>query len=450
MSLRPHKGDRHAYLTETPVPQLICSLAGPTILSMMVTGIYNSADTYFVGRISTQGTAAVGLVLSVMAIIQALGFFCGHGSGNYLSRLLGAKDRQKASEIAATGFVLALTLGFLLAVFGNLFAVLLANLLGATDSTRRETVSYLRIILLGAPFMMGQCVINNQLRFQGSAFYAMIGLMSGAVVNIGLDPLLMFGFGLGIPGAAIATISGQFIGFCVLLIGSRGGENIRLNIRNIRMSRHNLLQIVNGGFPSLIRQGMNAVSVVLLNRFANAYGGDAAIAGMSIVNRIMQLLLSALIGFGQGYQPVCSYNYGARQYNRVQEGYFFCVRYGTIMMSLAAAFCLLFPSQIVAFFRDDSAVIAVGATALRWQAAALPLMATSNLTNMMLQASGQGLLSSITSSARNGIFFIPLILTLPRLYGLRGVEMTQACSDVLTFLLCLPIIWISLGRMKKQ
>lgn len=449
MSLRPHKGDRHAYLTETPVPQLICSLAGPTILSMMVTGIYNSADTYFVGRISTQGTAAVGLVLSVMAIIQALGFFCGHGSGNYLSRLLGAKDRQKASEIAATGFVLALTLGFLLAVFGNLFAVPLANLLGATDSTRRETVSYLRIILLGAPFMMGQCVINNQLRFQGSAFYAMIGLMSGAVVNIGLDPLLMFGFGLGIPGAAIATISGQFIGFCVLLIGSRGGENIRLNIRNIRMSRHNLLQIVNGGFPSLIRQGMNAVSVVLLNRFANAYGGDAAIAGMSIVNRIMQLLLSALIGFGQGYQPVCSYNYGARQYNRVQEGYFFCVRYGTIMMSLAAAFCLLFPSQIVAFFRDDSAVIAVGATALRWQAAALPLMATSSLTNMMLQASGQGLLSSITSSARNGIFFIPLILTLPRLYGLRGVEMTQACSDVLTFLLCLPIIWISLRRMTK-
>ena len=450
MGLRPHKGDRHAYLTETPVPQLICSLAGPTILSMMVTGIYNSADTYFVGRISTQGTAAVGLVLSVMAIIQALGFFCGHGSGNYLSRLLGARDRQKASEIAATGFVLALTLGFLLAVFGNLFAVPLANLLGATDSTRRETVSYLRIILLGAPFMMGQCVINNQLRFQGSAFYAMIGLMSGAVVNIGLDPLLMFGFGLGIPGAAIATISGQFIGFCVLLVGSRAGENIRLHIRNIRMSRHNLLQIVNGGFPSLIRQGMNAVSVVLLNRFANAYGGDAAIAGMSIVNRIMQLLLSALIGFGQGYQPVCSYNYGAKQYSRVREGYFFCVRYGTIMMSLAAAFCLLFPSQIVAFFRDDPAVIAVGTTALRWQAAALPLTAASNLTNMMLQASGQGLLSSITSSARNGIFFIPLILMLPRLYGLRGVEMTQACSDVLTFLLCLPIIWLSLRRMRQQ
>ena len=449
MGLRPFKGDRRAYLTETPVPKLICTLAGPTILSMLVTGIYNSADTYFVGRISTQGTAAVGLVFSVMAIIQAMGFFCGQGSGNYLSRLLGAGERKKADEIAATGFVLALILGVLLALFGRLFVRPFADLLGATDSTREETVSYLRIILLGAPFMMGQCVINNQLRFQGSAFYAMIGLMCGAVVNIGLDPLLMFGFGLGIPGAAIATISGQFIGFCTLLVGSRRGENIRLDLRNVRLSAHNLLQIVNGGLPSLVRQGMAAIAVVLLNRYANACGGDAAIAGMSIVNRVMMLLSSALIGFGQGYQPVCSFNYGAKLYGRVRVGFFFCLKYGTILMSAASLLCLLFPTRIIAFFRNDPAVIAVGATALRWQASALPLMATSILTNMMLQASGQGLRSSITSSARNGIFFIPLILTLPRLFGLRGVEMTQAWADVLTFLLCLPFLRASLRRMKE-
>ncbi len=449
MGLRPFKGDRRAYLTETPVPKLICTLAGPTILSMLVTGIYNSADTYFVGRISTQGTAAVGLVFSVMAIIQAMGFFCGQGSGNYLSRLLGAGERKKADEIAATGFVLALILGVLLALFGRLFVRPFADLLGATDSTREETVSYLRIILLGAPFMMGQCVINNQLRFQGSAFYAMIGLMCGAVVNIGLDPLLMFGFGLGIPGAAIATISGQFIGFCTLLVGSRRGENIRLDLRNVRLSAHNLLQIVNGGLPSLVRQGMAAIAVVLLNRYANACGGDAAIAGMSIVNRVMMLLSSALIGFGQGYQPVCSFNYGAKLYGRVREGFFFCLKCGTILMSAASLLCLLFPTRIIAFFRNDPAVIAVGATALRWQASALPLMATSILTNMMLQASGQGLRSSITSSARNGIFFIPLILTLPRIFGLRGVEMTQAWADVLTFLLCLPFLRASLRRMKE-
>ncbi len=450
MSIRPQKGDRHAYLTQTPVPRLICTLSVPTIISMLVTGIYNAADTYFVGRISTQATAAVGLVFSVMAIIQALGFFCGQGSGNYLSRLLGAGEKQKAGEIAVTGFAMALLLGLLLAVLGNAFVYPLARLLGATDSNLPDTVAYLRIILMGAPFMMGQCVINNQLRFQGSAFYAMIGLMCGAMINIGLDPLLIFVFGLGVPGAAIATISGQFIGFTTLLIGSRRGENIRLDLRNIRLNVSNVLQIANGGLPSLVRQGMAAVSVVFLNRFANLYGGDAGIAGMSIVTRTMQLLTSALIGFGQGYQPVCSYNYGARRFDRVREGYFFCIRYGTILMALAALICLLFPGKIVSFFRDDPEVIAIGSQALRWQAAVLPLMATSILTNMMLQASGQGLRSSITSSARNGIFFLPLILILPRLFGLCGVVMTQAWADVLTFLLCLPFSWFCLKRMKKM
>lgn len=447
MSIRPHKGDRHAYLTEMPIPRLICTLAVPTIISMLVTGIYNAADTFFVGRISTQGTAAVGLVFSVMAIIQALGFFCGQGSGNYLSRLLGAGNREKANEIAVTGFALALLLGLVVALLGNLFANPLADLLGASDATRADTVAYLRIILLGAPFMMGQCVINNQLRFQGSAFYAMVGMMCGAVINIGLDPLLMFGLGLGVPGAAIATVSGQFIGFCALLVGSFRGENIRLNAKNIRFSPHNLGQIINGGLPSLARQGLAAASVVLLNRYARYYGGDAAIAGMSIVTRAMQLFSSALIGFGQGYQPVCSYNYGAALYGRVREGFFFCVKVGTALMTVAAILCFLFPNQIVAFFRSDPEVIAVGSVALRWQAAVLPLLAFFVLTNMMLQASGQGIRSTITSSARNGLFFIPLILLLPRLFGLQGVEMTQAVADFFSFLLAVPFALACLKRM---
>ena len=432
--------DRHAYLIETPIPRLIGELSVPTVISMLVTGIYNSADTYFVGRISTEATAAVGLVFTVMAIIQALGFFCGHGSGNYLSRLLGAGKNQEANEIAATGFAMALIIGVAIAGLGNLLAPQLAGLIGATDASRGDTVAYMRIILLGAPFMVGQFVINNQLRFQGSAFYAMVGLMCGAVINIALDPLLMFVFGLGVRGAAIATISGQFVSFIALLIGSGRGENIRLRAKNVRMSAANLGQIVNGGMPSLARQGLAAVSTLLLNRYARLYGGDAAIAGMSIVTRVLMLLSSALIGFGQGYQPVCSYNYGAKRYDRVQEGYRFCVQYGTLLMAAAAAICLVWARPIVGWFRDDPEVVAVGAAALRWQASALPLLATSVLTNMMLQATGQGVKASITSSARNGIFFIPLILTLPRVFGLTGVEMTQAWADVLTFLLCLYVM----------
>ena len=444
------KPDRPTYLTQTPIPRLIWSLAVPTIISMLVTGIYNSADTYFVGRISTQATAAVGLVFSVMAIIQALGFFCGHGSGNSLSRMLGAGRTRDANEMAATGFALALLLGVIVALVGNLFAGPIADFLGATDSARADTVAYMRIILLGAPFMMGQFVINNQLRFQGSAMYAMVGLMVGAVMNVGLDPLLMFTFGLGVRGAAIATVTGQISSFFALLIGSRRGENIRLDLRNVRLNGKNLLEITNGGMPSLARQGLAAVSTLLLNRFSRVYGGDAAIAGMSIVTRVLMLNVSVLIGFGQGFQPVCSFNYGAGLNRRVREGYFYCLKFGTLMMTIAGALCVLFAPTVVGFFRDDPAVIPIGARALRWQASVLPLLTTSILTNMLLQSMGKGIKASICSSARNGIFFIPLILTLPHFFGLAGVEMTQAWADVLSFLLAVPMAWSELKNMKED
>ena len=439
--------NRYEYLTQTPVPQLVCRLAVPTILSMLVTGLYNSADTFFVGRSSTQATAAVGLVFSVMAMIQALGFFCGQGSGSFLSRLLGAGKKQEAAEAAATGFTLALIIGVIVAVLGNLLAAPLGYALGAGPSTIHDTLIYMRIILIGAPFMIAQFVINNQLRYQGSAAYAMIGLLAGAIINIGLDPLLMFVFDLGVAGAAIATVSGQAISFVVLLIGSMHGENIHLKLSNVRMNRYYLGEIVNSGLPALFRQGLAAVSTLLLNQMAGRMGGDAAIAGMSVVTRVLMLLSSAMIGFGQGYQPVCGFNYGAGLYARVKEGFYFCVKYGTIFLTAMSALCLAFAPQIVGFFRDDPAVIAVGTVALRAQAVTLPLMATIVLANMMLQSMGKGLKASITSSSRNGIFFIPLILILPRFFGLFGVEITQACADVLSFMLAVPIAASELRKM---
>lgn len=438
---------RYRDLTETPVPKLILRLSVPTIISMLVTAIYNAADTFFVGRISTEATAAVGLAFSVMAIIQAMGFFCGQGSGNYLSRMLGAGKRKEAEEMAATGLALALILGILLAAAAIAYLRPLALFLGATGSTVEETAGYLRIIVLGAPFMIGQFVINNQLRFQGSALYAMIGLLCGAALNIGLDPLLIFVLDMGVEGAALATICGQVVSFFVLLAGSMRGVNIRLNIRNVRLNGHYLVQIVNGGIPALFRQGLASVAAVLLNRAAGAYG-DAVIAGMSVTTRVMMFVSSALIGFGQGYQPVCAFNYGAGKRNRVREGYFFCVRYGTLFLLAMSLFCLYFAPRIIGFFRDAPDVIAVGTAALRWQAAVLPLQACVVVTNMMLQSIGKGVKASITASAKSGIFFIPLILLLPRLFGLTGVEMTQAAADVLSVFLSVPLAVSELKKMK--
>ena len=440
-------GNRYEYLTQTPVHQLICRLAVPTILSMLVTGIYNTADTFFVGRISTQATAAVGLVFSVMAVIQAFGFFCGQGSGSFMSRMLGAGRKQEANEAAATGFALALILGVIAAILGNVFARPLGYALGAGPTTIDDTLRYMRIILVGAPFMMCQFVVNNQLRFQGSAVYAMVGLMAGAVLNIGLDPILIFGFHMGVAGAAVATVAGQIVSFAVLLIGSSKGENIRLKASNVRLNRSYLKEIINGGSPSLLRQGLAAVATLLLNQTAGAMGGDAAIAGMSVVTRVLMLLSSALIGFGQGYQPVCSFNYGAGLFKRVKEGYFFCVKYGTVLLTGASALCLTFAPQIIRFFRDDPDVIVVGSVALRAQAISLPLMATIVISNMMLQASGKGVKASITSSARSGLFFIPLILILPRFLGLLGVEISQAIADALSFILTVPFAYSELRKM---
>ncbi len=440
--------ERYRDMTETPVPRLITRLSIPTIISMLVTAIYNAADTFFVGRISTEATAAVGLAFSAMAVIQALGFFCGQGSGNYLSRMLGAGKQEEAEKMAATGLALSMILGVVVAAASVLNIRQLAEFLGAGGSTIEETVSYLRLIVLGAPFMMGQFVINNQLRYQGSAMYAMVGLLCGAILNIALDPLLIFGFGMGVTGAALATVSGQIISFFVLLAGSMHGVNIHLNIRNVQLNGHFIVQIINGGIPALFRQGLAAVATVLLNRAAGVYG-HAAIAGMSVTTRVAMFVSSALIGFGQGYQPVCSFNYGAEKKERVREGYFFCVRYGTIFLTVMAVFCFIFSPQIIAFFRNDPEVIAVGKVALRWQAAALPLLACIVITNMMLQSIGKGVKASITASARSGIFFIPLILILPRIFGLLGVEMTQAVADILSVSVSIPLAAMELRKMKQ-
>ena len=439
---------RREMLTETPIPQLIIKLSIPTIISMLVTAFYNSADTYFVGKISTEATAAGGRVFSVMAIIQALGFFFGHGSGNYLSRMLGAEKYKEANEMASTGFFSALISGTIVALVGNCLVEPISKIIGATESTMADTEIYMRIILIGAPFMMGQFVVNNQLRFQGNAMYAMVGLMCGAVINVFLDPVLILWMDMGVAGAAIATVMGQITSFFVLLIGSTRGENIRIRLKNVHINLHFIKEINNGGAPSLLRQGLAAASTLLLNNFAGKYGGTAAIAGMSIVTRVMMMMLSALIGFGQGYQPVCSFNYGAGLKKRVKEGYFFCVRWGFIFLLAIGAVCFVFAPDIVGWFRNDADVIKVGSLALKCQASVICLSSPIVITNMMLQSMGKGVKASIMSSARNGIFFIPLIIILPKIFGLTGVQITQTVSDVLTFLLTIPMAVTELRKLK--
>lgn len=442
------------YMTTKAVPPLICELAVPTIISMLVTAFYNMADTFFVGKINTQSTAAVGIVFTVMALIQSCGFFFGHGTGNYISRKLGAREYRDAEIMAATGFFLAFICGILLGGLGLFFLDPFAILLGSTPTILPYTREYLRIILIGTPFMMSSFVLNNQLRYQGSAAYAMVGIVTGAVVNIVLDPIFIFKFDMGVAGAALATVLSQVLSFIMLFVGTIRGGNIRIHIRNFKPSKERFYEIFRGGFPSLCRQGLASVSGIFLNHMAGSYGGmygDAAIAAMSIVTRISTFANSALIGFGQGFQPVCAMNYGAGKYERVREGFWFCVKYAIVFLVVIAALGCVFAQPLVSIFRkDDSDVIRIGTLALRMQCIVFPLNSWIMICNMMLQSIGRAAKASVVAAARQGLFFIPLILILPHFMGLFGVQSCQMFSDIGSFMLALPIGLSELKYMKTM
>lgn len=444
-----HPRDNYAFLTTAAVPRVIRVMAVPTIISMMVTSLYNIADTFFVSQINTQCTAAVGIAFALMSVIQATGFFFGHGSGNYISRHLGAKRSEEARTMAGTGFTYSLIGGLLIAIIGRLYLSEIATVLGSTSTILPYAKDYLSIILLGAPMMTASLTLNNQMRFQGNASFAMIGILTGAGVNILLDPLLIFGFGMGIRGAAWATVLSQTLSFLLLWYMAGRGGGIRADVRRFSPSLHLLKEITFGGTPSLSRQGLAALSTVALNVAASAFG-DAAIAGMSIVGRFCFFIFAIIIGLGQGFQPLCGFCYGAGLYGRVKEGFVYCVRIGTAFLAFCAILCAFFAESIVGLFRDDPAVIAVGAMALRWQMATFVLLPTIGLTNMFLQTIRQPLRANLAAAARSGLFFIPLILTLPRLLGLTGVVVCQAVSDVLSFLLCAPMAYAAFREMKAK
>jgi Na+-driven multidrug efflux pump len=300
-------------------------------------------------------------------------------------------------------------------------------------------MDYMRIILIGAPWMMASLVLNNQLRFQGSAFYSMIGIATGAVINIALDPLLIFACHMGIAGAALATIISQLVSFCLLLAGTRRGGNLIIRLKNFTPSGKYLLAIVNGGMPSLCRQGLNSVGTIFLNHGAGVYG-DAAIAAMSIVGRLVVFANSCVIGFGQGFQPVCGFCYGAKKYDRVKAAFWFCVRAATIFLCCAAVIAFAFaPTLVEMFRRGDEQVKAIGVVALRAQCLTFPLSAWITLSNMMMQTIGKSVRASFLAMARQGIFFVPAVLILPRLLGLLGLQISQPVADVVTFAASIPL-----------
>ena len=436
-------------MTEPPVEKLICKLAVPCIISMLVTSFYNMADTFFVGQLnSNAATGAVGVVFSMMAIIQAVGFFFGQGSGTFISRALGEKNQKEAEEMAATGFCASLLIGLVICILGQIFLEPLAYLLGSTDTILPHTKAYLQVILIGAPWMTTSFVLNNQLRFQGGAMYAMVGITVGAVLNIILDPILIFNAGLGVAGAGWATIISQFVSFCLLFLGCNRGSNIRIRFKNVRFRLYYFHMIFRGGLPSLARQCLASLATICLNHAARPHG-DAIIAAMGVVQRISMFGASTMLGFGQGFQPVCGFNYGAKLYDRVRKGFWFSVKISTVVLFAISIAGFVFAPQLIALFRDDPDVIACGTMALRFQCISFSTHGWSVMSNMMEQSMNRTLPATFLSVARQGFFFIPLVLGLSAAFGVLGIQMTQMAADILTFLFAIPIHIHVLKTMEK-
>lgn len=426
-------------MTESPVGGLIAKLAVPCIISMLVTSFYNMADTFFVGQMkSNSATGAVGVVFSMMAIIQAVGFFFGHGSGNYISRELGKKNYAEAEKMAATGFFTAFAAGTLIMVLGEIFLEELAYFLGSTETILPYTMDYLKAILLGAPWITSSFVLNNQLRFQGNAAYAMVGITFGSVLNIALDPVLIFALDMGIAGAGYATVISQFISFCILLYGMQKRSSIKIRISNLRLEWFYYKNIINGGLPSLARQSLASVATICLNHAAGPYG-DAVIAAMGVVQRIAMFGASTMIGFGQGFQPFCGFNFGAGLYKRVKEGFYFCVKTSAIFLLAVAAVGFVFAPDIIALFRDDPDVIDIGTVAMRLQCLTFVTHSWIVLSNMMTQVIGRAVPATFLACARQGLFFIPAVLILSGIFGITGIQLAQPIADIGTFICAIPI-----------
>ena len=368
--------DNYTYLTQAPVHHVIITMAIPTIISMLVTGLYNIADTFFVGKIDTQATAAVGIVFSLMFFVQAMGFFFGHGSGNYISRELGARRHENAIKMASTGFFSSFFVGVIVLILGEIFLTPLSLMLGSTSTILPYTEEYMQVILLGAPFLTSSLTLNNQMRLQGNAKFAMFGIVTGAILNVILDPLLIFTCGLGVSGAAWATVIGQAVSFVILFLMTRRGENIAIHFCNFSPSLQRYKEIFYGGSPSMMRQGLACIATMSLNLAAGAFG-DSAIAAMSIVGRIAMLCFAVVIGLGQGFQPVCGFCYGAGLYDRLKEAYRFTVIIGTSFLIVICIIGWIISGSLIGVFRDDPKVIAIGVVALRWQLCAFPLNSLS-------------------------------------------------------------------------
>lgn len=459
-------------MTQTRMSRLIIGLGIPTTLSMMVTSLYNLADTFFVSLLDNLSvTAAASNLLPLMSIIQAIGFTFGMGSGNIVSRLLGKRDREGADKVFSSTLFISCIFGLLILGLGFALLKPMLKLFGCNGSTLGYGMDYAKWLLVSAPFMCMSFVLNNVLRAEGKAVLSMIGLIIGAVINVVLDPILIlnreilpFGADMGIEGAAIATCISQVISFTVLLFMFLSGKTVvRFRFKAISSRFCVYKDVVVTGFPSFCRQILASLCTVFLNRVAYQYGlekygvisaeengGDAAQTALGVVNKVFMLAFSLSLGIGQGYQPVLGYNYSAKRFERVKSAYLFTLFFSTVVMTVFAGVCAIFATQVVGIFTSSAIAKEIGALSLRLQCICMPLLPLNFMAGLTYQSVGNKALASLLSISRQGLFYLPAVLVLPKILKLLGVQMCQSIADAFAFVFAIPFTLLFFNTLKKE
>ncbi len=436
-------------MTETPLTRLIVSLGIPTTVSMLVTNIYNMADTYFVGSLGESPQAATGILFSLQAVIQALAFMLGQGSGTMVSKALADKDKREADKYVSTAFFTGLTVGVIFMISGLAFLTPLLKLLGSTDTILPYAKQYGCCVLVGCPIVIGSFVLNNNLRYEGKAFFSMLGLVSGGIINIFGDWLLVSVFNFGILGAGIATVLSQTISFTILLTFFCKKAQSSIKISAVAKEIKTYFTICKIGFPALIRQGLSSFSGGLLNNLTRPYG-DAAIAAMSVVNRVGSFIMCVGLGIGQGYQPVASFNYQAKKYKRVKQGLLVTMAIGAVLICAISFPVMFFAKDIIYLFQKSAAVAEVGVAALRYTCFGTIFLALSVPINMFYQSARKPVMSSVLSLMRSGVMFIPTLIITTSLWGITGIQISQPLADILTGLVSIPFIINFLTKSEEK
>ena len=432
--------DKHYQkMTETPVAKLIVQLGVPTTISMLITSIYNMADTYFVGTLGPSAQAATGVLFTLQAIIQGVAFMLGQGSGTFISRELADKNNDKASMYVSSAFGIGGLIGLIISVVGLLIREPMVLLLGSTETILPHAMDYALWVLISCPFVITSMVLNDALRFEGRAFYAMFGLTAGGILNIFGDYILVAKLGMGVYGAGLATAVSQFISFVILYIIFEKMAQSKIRPKYISKNFRTYLSICRVGLPSLIRQSMTSMTTGILNNLTKPFG-DAAIAAMSVVSKFSMFLMCVGLGMGQGFQPVAAFNYRAKKYDRVKKGLVFLICYAMVLVGGFSILTMLIPDKIVALFQKKEEVIAIGSVALRNYAFGMMFMSLSVPVNMLYQSIQQPTISSILSLIRSGMITIPMLLIFVPMLGLTGIQIAQPTADVIAGIISIPFI----------